>query len=104
MGSEAAMPSQQRCLKKQRLLKWLVQEQKYEELLTNDLLHMSPHEVESSRTARDVVDVLLKGVHAPRLRRLTVLSPQIYNVLLQQESSICEQDSAPPCQSIAGKS
>ena len=30
MGSEAVMPSQQRCLKKQRLLKWLVQEQRYE--------------------------------------------------------------------------
>ena len=50
--------------------------------LTNYLLHVSPHAIKGSCTARDIVDVVLKGTQTPGLRCLTVLSPKVDNVFL----------------------
>ena len=44
-------------------------------MLTDNLLHLSPHAVKGSRGAGLIVDVFLEGVHAPWLGHLPVLSP-----------------------------
>ena len=58
------------------------------QLLTYDFLHLRPHAVKGGSRASLIVDMLLEGVHAPWLRHLTVLSPQIHNILLQESLSV----------------
>ena len=56
--------------------------------LTNDGLHVGPHGVKGCVCAALSIDVLLEGCHADRLRGLSILRPQIHNILLQAKPNL----------------
>lgn len=67
---------------------WGVDRMLFLKRLTNDLLRAIPHAIKGCCTASDIVDVVLEGVHTPGLGCLTVLSPQVHNVLLQAKNAL----------------